>query len=46
MAGQLSKWENCAVVVHRRYLSPPAWFVGMWPMAPFPGFIEIAASER
>ena len=31
MDGQLSKRENCAVVVHWRYLSPPAWFVRMWP---------------
>jgi hypothetical protein len=36
MDGQLSKRENCAVVVHRRYLSPPAWFVRMWPKADIP----------
>ena len=30
MAGQLTKRENCAVVVHWRDLSPPAWFVRMW----------------
>jgi hypothetical protein len=30
MACQLTKRENSAVVVHWRYLSPPAWFVRMW----------------
>jgi hypothetical protein len=32
MDGQLSQRDNCAVVVHWRYLSPPAWFVRMWAL--------------
>src|SRR5262249_10642258 len=32
--------QNCAVVVHRRYLSPLAWFVRMWPHSDTPPHLQ------
>lgn len=46
MDGQLPKRENCAVVEHRRYLSPPAWFVRMRPNTDMLGMFSLLTGRR